>query len=83
MLTLGTWLIARGLAAYITRGFPIGFPSAHPFLVLGQGSLFGIPNSFIILVIFATIISLILSRTRLGYRICAVGGNAEARAFRA
>lgn len=78
IITLGTWLIARGLAAYITRGFPIVYRTGHPFLVLGQGSILGIPISFIILVIFATIISLILSRTQLGYRIYAIGGNAEA-----
>lgn len=78
IITLGTWLIARGLASYITRGYPIVFPSESPFLVLGQGSLFGIPISFIILVIFATIVSLILNRARMGYRIYAVGGNAEA-----
>jgi ribose transport system permease protein len=78
IITLGTWLIARGLASYITRGYPIVFPSENPFLVLGQGTLLGIPISFIILVIFATIASLILNRARLGYRIYAVGGNAEA-----
>jgi ribose/xylose/arabinose/galactoside ABC-type transport system permease subunit len=48
IITLGTWLIARGLASYITRGYPIVFPSENPFLALGQGSLFGIPISFII-----------------------------------
>lgn len=78
IITLGTWLIARGLASYITRGYPIVFQSEHPFLVLGQGTINGIPISFIILVIFASIASLILNRARLGYRIYAVGGNAEA-----
>jgi ribose transport system permease protein len=78
IITLGTWLIARGLASFITRGYPIVFPSENPFLVLGQGTLYVIPISFIILVIFASIASLILNRSRLGYRIYAVGGNAEA-----
>ncbi len=78
IITLGTWLMARGLASFITRGYPIVFPSESPFLVLGQGSLLGIPISFIILVVFASIVSIILNRTRLGYRIYAVGGNAEA-----
>ena len=78
IITLGTWLIARGLASFITRGYPIVFPSENKFLVLGQGKLFGIPIMFIVLVIFASAASLILNRTRLGYRIYAVGGNAEA-----
>ncbi|MBN1535415.1 MAG: ABC transporter permease [Anaerolineales bacterium] len=78
IITLGTWLIAKGLAALITHGYPIVYPSESSFLVLGQGSLFGIPISFIILVIFASLVSIILNRSRLGYRIYAVGGNAEA-----
>ncbi len=78
IITLGTWLIAKGLAALITHGYPIVYPSESSFLVLGQGSLLGIPISFIILVIFASLVSLILNRTKLGYQIYAVGGNAEA-----
>ena len=78
IITLGTWLIARGLAAYITRGYPQVFPSEHPFLVLGQGNVGKIPISFLILLGVAGVISLILNHTPLGYRIYAVGGNIEA-----
>jgi len=92
IITLGTYLIARGLAANITRGYPQVFESGHPFLILGQGnlaavlgleggrsSLLGaIPISFLILLGIAAIVSLILNRTPLGYRIYAVGGNIEA-----
>ncbi|MBN1285903.1 MAG: ABC transporter permease [Anaerolineae bacterium] len=39
IITLGTWLIARGLAALITRGYPIVYPVDSPFLALGQGDL--------------------------------------------
>jgi len=78
IITLGTWLMARGLAAYITRGYPVVFPSGHPFLVLGQDEVFGIPISFLILLGVAVVISVILSYTPLGYRIYAVGGNIEA-----
>ena len=78
IITLGTWLIARGLAAYITRGYPQVFPSEHPYLILGQGKVGGIPISFLILLGVATVIAFILNRTPLGYRIYAVGGNIEA-----
>lgn len=78
IITLGTWLMARGLASYITRGYPIVFQSGSPFLVLGQGSIFSIPISFIILIVFAVAVSIVLNFTRLGYRIYAVGGNIEA-----
>lgn len=90
IITLGTYLMARGLAANITRGYPQVFDSGHPFLILGQGDLarlfglqggglFGaIPISFVMLIFIATIVHIILNHTPLGYRIYAVGGNIEA-----
>lgn len=78
IITLGTWLIAKGLAAFITRGYPVVYPSESPFLFLGQGTVMAIPVMFIILVIVAAVILFILNYTSLGYRIYAVGGNIEA-----
>ncbi len=78
IITLGTWLIAKGLAAFITRGYPVVYPSESPFLFLGQGTVMAIPVMFIILVVIAAVILFILNYTALGYRIYAVGGNIEA-----
>ncbi|NOZ29017.1 MAG: ABC transporter permease [Chloroflexi bacterium] len=78
IITLGTWLMARGMAGYITRGYPIVYPSESPFLALGQGTVATIPISFIILVILALAVSFILNFTVLGRHIYAVGGNLEA-----
>jgi ribose transport system permease protein len=78
IITLGTWLVARGMAKFITRGYPIVFPLDFPFLELGQGEIFQIPVMFIILVIVALIASFILRSTTLGRHIYAVGGNIEA-----
>ncbi|MEJ2302532.1 MAG: ABC transporter permease [Anaerolineales bacterium] len=78
IITLGTWLMARGLAAYITRGYPIVFESDFPFLILGQGEIFQIPIMFIILVVIALISSFMLNSTTLGRHIYAIGGNIEA-----
>jgi len=78
IITLGTWLIARGLAAFITRGYPQVFSSESPFLVLGQGEIGRIPIMFLILLGVALIAAVILTHTALGYRIYAVGGNIEA-----
>jgi ribose transport system permease protein len=78
IITLGTWLMARGLAAYITRGYPIVFESDFPFLSLGQGQILQIPIMFIILVVLALISSVTLNSTTLGRHIYAIGGNIEA-----
>ncbi|MGC9399686.1 MAG: ABC transporter permease [Anaerolineae bacterium] len=78
IITLGTWLIARGLGSFITRGYPQVYPSESPFLILGQGNIGGIPIMFLILLAIAFIVSLILNHTPLGYHIYAVGGNIEA-----
>jgi ribose transport system permease protein len=78
IITLGTWLIAQGMAAFITRGYPIVFPLEFPFLVLGQGEILQIPIMFIILVIIALLAAFILNVTTLGRHIYAIGGNIEA-----
>ena len=78
IVTLGTWLILRGLAAFITRGYPILFPAESPFLILGQGEIYKIPVMFIILILVALIASFLLDGTTLGRHIYAVGGNIEA-----
>lgn len=78
IITLGTWLMARGLAAFITRGYPIVFPSDFPFLALGQGELVQIPIMFLILVIVAAGVAFVLNSTTIGRHIYAVGGNIEA-----
>jgi ribose transport system permease protein len=78
IITLGTWLIARGLAAFITRGYPIVYPSDSPFLVLGQGTVYEIPVMFIVLIVVASLAAFILNSTTLGRHIYAVGGNIEA-----
>jgi ribose transport system permease protein len=78
IITLGTWLMARGAAAYITRGYPILLPSGHPFLVLGQGEFHSIPVMFMVLVVVALLAAFMLNLTTLGRHIYAVGGNIEA-----
>jgi ribose transport system permease protein len=78
IVTLGTWLIVRGLAAFITRGYPILFPPESPFLILGQGEIYKIPVMFIILLLVALIASFLLEGTTLGRHIYAIGGNIEA-----
>src|SRR5690606_27666654 len=78
IITLGTYLIARGSASYLTKGYPVVFDRGDPFLELGQGRVGFVPTPFIILIVMAVIAYIILTFTKLGYRIYAVGGNLEA-----
>jgi ribose transport system permease protein len=77
IITLGTLMWARGLAAYITKGWIIsGVP--QEYLVFGQGEVLGIPVQFLILLVVALVAVFVLDYTVLGRHIYAVGGNIEA-----
>lgn len=77
IITLGTLIIARGMAAAMKKGWIIsGLP--EPFLFLGQGQLWIFPVQFITLVIVAIVVAFILDFTVLGRHIYATGGDIEA-----
>jgi ribose/xylose/arabinose/galactoside ABC-type transport system permease subunit/formylglycine-generating enzyme required for sulfatase activity len=77
IITLGTLIITRGMAAAMKKGWIIaGLP--EPFLFIGQGQVGIFPVQFIILVIVAIVVAFILDFTVLGRHIYATGGNIEA-----
>ncbi|HHV61181.1 MAG TPA: ABC transporter permease [Firmicutes bacterium] len=77
IITLGTYSIARGAAAVITKGWPIvNIPAS--FLFLGQGIILGIPVPVIIAVAVAVFATYILRFSVIGRHIYAIGGNIEA-----
>jgi ribose transport system permease protein len=75
--TLGIMLMGRGLAFMITGGFSI-YQVPKSLIWLGQGTIFGIPNTVILLVLLYFIAHVFMSHTRTGRYIYAVGGNEEA-----
>ncbi|HQD43888.1 MAG TPA: ABC transporter permease [Defluviitoga tunisiensis] len=75
--TLATMSVGRGLLLMYTNGAPIwGLPDSFEFL--GQGSIFGIPVPFILVIISTLIVWLILSYTSFGRSVYATGGNIKA-----
>ncbi len=77
IITLGTLMIARGLSALITKGWPIvGFSDG--FLALGQGKILGLPTPTFILIIIVLLGNFIMKFTILGRHIFAIGGNEDA-----
>ncbi|MBC8230559.1 ABC transporter permease [bacterium] len=81
IITLGTFAIARGLGAVITRGRPVPIPDSlsESFSYLWGGMLLKIlPLPVLVLIIVSGIGIFILHFTVLGRHIYAVGGNIEA-----
>ncbi|MDK2785957.1 MAG: ribose transport system permease protein [Thermotoga sp.] len=80
IITLGTLTIARGMAAVITRGWPIiGLPSS--FLKIGQGEVLKIPIPVWILLVVALVADFFLRKTVYGKHLRASGGNEIAARF--
>lgn len=79
VVTLATMQIARGLAFIVAEG-PQPVPIESDLLIqLGAGgSLFGIPNPVVIMLLLYLAAHVLMSHTALGRYIYAVGGNEEA-----
>lgn len=74
--TMGMVVILQGLIFVYTGGYPISF--FNPVLmVIGRGSVLGVPVAVIIFFIGIIIANIVLKKTILGRRIYAVGGNEE------
>lgn len=75
--TLGMLVAARGLALTISGGLPIaGLP--HEFLILGAGYLGPFPIPSVIAAVGFVIAYVVLTRTRFGRYVYAIGSNEEA-----
>jgi ribose transport system permease protein len=74
IVTLGGLTLWRGLAFDLTGGFDqAGLPAPLPFI--GQGSILGIPMPTLITVVFYLLMAFILSSTKLGRYVYAIGSN--------
>lgn len=75
--TLGMLVAARGLALTLSGGLPIaGLPRS--FLVVGAGYLGPLPFPTIIAIVGFIVAHVVLSRTRFGRYVYAMGGNEDA-----
>ena len=77
IVTLGTLTIARGTALLLSNGRPVS-DMAPDFKEFGSGTLGGIPYLVIVMIIVAVIATFVLSKTKFGRYVYAVGGNEEA-----
>lgn len=83
IVTLGTLSVYRGLTLLISDGRPISLPSGDSnldqFGLLGRGKLFGeVPMQLALFIFVAIFAAIILSKSRFGFNVYAVGGSPEA-----
>ncbi|NNV01622.1 ABC transporter permease [Brevibacillus sp. MCWH] len=77
IVTLGMMTGARGAALLFSDGRPIGNMS-DSFKFIGQGAVFGIPLPIIIFALVGLVSYLLLTKTKFGKYVYAMGGNEQA-----
>ena len=75
--TLGTGSAFAGAAVLYTHGQAMTAQKPS-FQTFGNGKWFGVPIDIVILALVALVVALVLSQTRFGRAVYAVGGNPEA-----
>ena len=76
--TLATGSIITGAMLGISNSKTIITGIPDEFLVIGQGSVFGVSNPILIMLAIGVILWLLLDHTQLGRHLYAIGGSAEA-----
>lgn len=80
LVTLGTMSLVGGISVATTRGAVIsGFPA--PLLWLGNGTVVGIPLSFVLLLLMSVLAAFLLGRTVFGVNVYMIGTNLRATAY--
>lgn len=77
IVTLATWEIFAGMNLVITKGYPIR-PLGDQFSIFGKGDIFGVPVPVVIFLASGALLIWLLTQTRFGRNVFAVGGNREA-----
>ncbi|TCU11167.1 ABC transporter permease [Rhizobium sullae] len=78
IVTLAGLSILRGLALYLTQGYSIPIKDVPGFFWLGRGQLVGLPAPALIAILVAAIGYVVISSTKYGRQVVAVGSNMEA-----
>ncbi|MGP4689415.1 ABC transporter permease [Agrobacterium pusense] len=77
IVTLATWEIFAGLTMVITKGYPIR-PLGETFGFFGKGEILSVPLPVIVFLFSGFLLIWLLTQTRFGRNIFAVGGNRDA-----
>lgn len=80
VMTLASLTALRGLNFVLTNGHPYYFKSAM-FSVIGDGSIAGVPLSFLVFLVVLAALMLFVNGTVAGSRFYAIGGNEKAALY--
>jgi simple sugar transport system permease protein len=81
LATLGTQFAFVGLAVALSGGPAVSLGSSEIFSAIGNGTILGVPLPFVIFIAVVLACSLMLTRTRFGFRLYLMGTNAKAANF--
>jgi ribose transport system permease protein len=81
IVTLAVGIIARSLTMYFCRGATIMGNNIPEFTNIGNGSIFRIPVPFLIVIVMAIVFHIVLTRSKFGTYVFAVGGNENAARY--
>jgi ribose transport system permease protein len=82
IVTLAIGIMARSITMYFCRGATIMGNNVPQFTQIGNGSLFGVvPYPFLVAVLIAAAFHVILTRSKFGTYVFAVGGNQNAAMY--
>ena len=80
LATLATMTLFNGIAIGMTNGVSVsGLP--EQFMRVGNGTFFGIPTPFVLMIIIAGAVGLWINKTTLGLKIFLVGTNRKAAQY--
>jgi ribose transport system permease protein len=81
IVTLAVGIMARSITMYFCRGATIMGNNIPQFTRIGNGSLLGVPVPFLIVILIAVTFHVILTRSKFGTYVFAVGGNENAAMY--
>lgn len=82
LVTLGTKSLIDGISIYLTRGMALsGIPEG--FSRVANGTVFGVPLIFLLMVAVGVLVGVILRRTPFGVACAMIGSNVEATRYSA
>jgi len=80
LATLATMTLFNGIAIGITNGESIS-SLPEQFVRIGNGTFFGIPTPFVLMIIIAIVVGFLINRTSLGLKVFLIGTNRKAAQY--